>query len=74
MFVPVVKFAIVRIILTLTTHLNYKIEEMDLKTAILSLDFKQVVHVTIHDGFEKFHSGNNLAKWIFSLLKMLYSL
>ncbi|KAL0349272.1 UNVERIFIED_CONTAM: Retrovirus-related Pol polyprotein from transposon TNT 1-94 [Sesamum angustifolium] len=50
-FSPVVKYTTVRIILALTTHFNWELKQMDVKTALLHGDLEENIYIQQPDGF-----------------------
>ena len=54
-FAPVAKFTTVRIMLALTTHFDWEVEQMDVKTAFLYPEIEEEVYIKMREGYKLFY-------------------
>ena len=54
-FAPVAKFTTVRMMLALATHFDWKVEQMEVKTAFLYPEIKEEVYIKMPEGYKLFY-------------------
>ena len=69
-FAPVARLEAIRMLLTFASFMNFKIYQMDIKSAFLNGFIEEEVYVEQPSGFEKFYFPNH----VFKLSKALYGL
>ena len=69
-FAPVARLEAIRIFLAFAAHSNFKVYQMDVKSAFLNGDLEEEVYVQQLPGFEDPH----LPEFVYRLLKALYGL
>jgi hypothetical protein len=69
-FVPVVRWSIIRITISLATARNWKIHQYDVKTAFLNGKISEEVYMHNPDGFKTPHNEGQVCK----MQKALYGL
>ncbi|KAL8121447.1 hypothetical protein AgCh_018250 [Apium graveolens] len=69
-FAPVARLEAIRIFLAYAAHANFKVYQMDVKTAFLNGDLEEEVYVSQPPGFE----DPNFLEHVYYLLKALYGL
>jgi hypothetical protein len=69
-FAPVARLESIRILLAYATHHNFKLQQMDVKSAFLNGPLQELVYVKQPPGFEDPHHPNH----VYKLNKALYGL
>ncbi|KAL8118058.1 hypothetical protein AgCh_015817 [Apium graveolens] len=69
-FAPVARLEAIRIFLAYAAHANFKVYQMDVKSAFLNGDLEEEVYVSQPPGFE----DPNFPEYVYYLLKALYGL
>jgi len=67
-FAPVARMEAIRILIAFAAHMEFKLYQMDVKSAFLNGYLKEKVHVMQPPGFE----NNKLPNHVFKLNKALY--
>ncbi|KAL8088531.1 hypothetical protein AgCh_038349 [Apium graveolens] len=69
-FAPVARLEAIKIFLAYAAHANFKVYQMDVKSAFLNGDLEEEVYVSQPPGFE----DPNFREYVYYLLKALYGL
>ena len=69
-FAPVARLEAIRIFLAYVAHANFKVYQMDVKSAFLNGELEEEVYLQQPPGFE----DPNLPDFVYRLLKALYGL
>ena len=69
-FAPVARLEAIRIFLAYVAHANFKVYQMDVKSAFLNGELEEEVYVQQPPGFEDL----NFPDFVYRLLKALYGL
>lgn len=69
-FAPVARIETIRLLINLAAAYNWEIHHLDVKTAFLHGDLKEIVYVTQQEGFEVIRSESK----VYKLNKALYGL
>ena len=69
-YAPVARLEAIRIFLAFATHANFKVYQMDVKSAFLNEELEEEVYVQQPPGFE----DPNFPNFVYILLKALYGL
>ena len=69
-FAPVARLEAIRIFLAFAAHSNFKVYQMDVKSAFLNGELAEEVYVTQPPGFE----SDEFPHFVYRLLKALYGL
>ena len=70
-FSPVVKYTTIRVVLALITHLNWDLEQLDVKTAFLHGELEETIYMKQPEGYEVHKKSG---EQVCMLKKLLYGL
>ena len=70
MFAPVAKLNIVRVLLSSTTNLDWKLQQLNVKNTLLNGELEEEVHMEMSSGFDEIKMNGKVCK----LKKSFYEL